>query len=129
MKPNSLRIALLSFMSLVFAGITLAATQGTFSEIKPKSTLTSEKEDASLVLKLIKTSGGPEAHLSFNAKEGNTGTLKIYNSKNQFVHQFEISLVPAPEFSIISLTEYESGSYTFELTTSVGVHVSHLTID
>ena len=85
-------------------------------------------DDPNLQLTLVKNDWDINLHISFNGNEGTNGTIKVYNSSNQFVNQFNISLVNSPAFSSINLGEWSSGTYLVELTTASGVHTSHFTI-
>ena len=92
------------------------------------SFLTATADDPNIVLNVVKLDWDVNLQISFNGNEGATGTLKIYNSSNQLINQFNVNLVSSPNFSNISLAEWAAGTYSVELTTSSGVHTSHFTV-
>ena len=105
-----------------------AKTSGAFttSKIIHSTTIAT---DSVLQVQVIKLSSSKmNAQVSFNGNEGTTGKMKIYNSSHQLVIQFTIDLKHAPLFTKINLNEFAPGTYTFELTTSMGVHTSTILI-
>ena len=66
--------------------------------------------------------------VSFNANEGNDGTLKVYNAQNTLVTESNFELIKSPFYATVDLTALSSGTYTLKLTTAQGEYVSTLTI-
>ncbi len=129
MKQFYFRTAVISVFLIALTHLPLLATKSIATPKKAFSFYLPPANDANLIVTLVKTPGHMDAHITFNGHEGAKGTVKIINAKNELVNQFEIGLVPAPDFSTINLDEYASGSYIFELTTPLGVHTSTLTIN
>jgi len=134
MKHNYARMALLLVFFIAgttqFSVIASQFSSSTFSQLIVSATgNNSTNDDPNFIVTLSKNGGNMDAHVSFNGTEGSRGTVKIINANNQLVNQNEITLNHAPDFSVINLTEFVPGVYTFELTTANSVHITHLTID
>jgi hypothetical protein len=127
MKSFYLRLLLLLVLSISMVKPALSANKKL--NIEFYRCLSQALDDADLIITLVKSQAHMDAHISFNGNEGSKGVIKIKNAKGELMKQFEIDLVHAPNFSVFNLDEYALGTYTFELITSNGIHVSHLIID
>ena len=105
---------------------TLAETRMYSHSIQTTSII--PNDDGMLQLKLFKDSWKIDIHASFSGNEGNSGKLKVYNERKEFIHEFDIELKKAPEYYNVNLNEFSNGTYIFELTTSAGTHTTTLTI-
>ena len=87
------------------------------------------EDDPNLKLSFTKQDWKIDMFVSYNGDEGKTGKLIIFNSKGQFVTEFDVLLKKSPDFFAINLNEYGNDTYKIELTTESGkTHVSHLEI-
>ncbi len=86
-------------------------------------------DDANVNIQVVKNGGDTNLQISFNGNEGSTGMFSIYNASNQLITEFQIDLKQVPNYASINLTEFASGTYTCNLTTSVTVNLSHFTIN
>jgi hypothetical protein len=84
--------------------------------------------DNPLTVSLVKQDSEIALRISFSGNEGTTGTVKIYNSQNQFVNSFPVELKNLPNYYSVNLNEFADGVYQIHLVTSVGVHTTQITI-
>jgi hypothetical protein len=89
----------------------------------------SNTDDPNLQTQIIKNGGDANLNISFNGIEGSSGSLSIYNASSELVMELQITLKPSPDFTTVNLGEFAEGTYTCNLTTTSGVHVSHFTIN
>ena len=86
-------------------------------------------DDPNLVLLAIKDGSEVSLQVSFDGNEGNSGSISIFSGNTELIHEMSISIAHSPGFTAVNLSEYAAGTYTCQLKTASGIHVSHFTIN
>ncbi len=100
-----------------------------FKRISTTELNVSNTDDPNLQTQIIKNNGDANLNISFNGIEGSSGSLSIYNASSELVMELQITLKQSPDFTTVNLGEFTEGTYTCNLTTTSGAHVSHFTIN
>ena len=95
-----------------------------FASFKPVDSI----DDTRIITKVIKDDWKIDLQISFNAKEGKEGKVRIINSLKQVVAEFDIELKSSPDYYNINLNEYGNDNYLLELITPIGKHQTHFVI-
>ena len=85
-------------------------------------------DDENIKIKAKKEDWKVEVQISYDGDEGQKGKLRIYNSQQQLINEFEIELMKSPGYYSLNLSEFAVDNYTIELITEKGIHTSHLII-
>lgn len=67
--------------------------------------------------------------ISFDGKENNEGSLQIRDKNNRIILFTEsVELIPSPNYFTVDVSEFEEGSYTFEIKTKTSLYTSTIYI-
>jgi hypothetical protein len=93
-----------------------------------ESIVKSTIQKKNLVLNLVTANSKKLVQVSFNGDEGMHGTLKIFNSLNEKVGEFNLELIAFPNYATVDITSLSTGKYKAELSTRTAIHTSDLII-